>query len=109
MVVIRIDFAFVARFVRGAKRIRPPGTGRSRNGMPFAASAFFIDEKAARPAIDARLEELETLARQTGRAVALGYPYPVTLERVAAWARGVEKRGFVLAPVSALAARAEPE
>ena len=76
-------------------------------GVPFAASAFFIDEIAARPAIDQRLEEIERLSRQAGRAIALGFPYPVTLERVAAWAQGVESRGFVLAPVSARATRPE--
>lgn len=72
-------------------------------GVPFAASAFFLDEVAARPAIDQRLAELERLAHRAGRAIAMGFPYPVTLERVALWAQKVESRGFVLAPVSALA------
>jgi len=33
----------------------------------------------------------------------MGFPYPVTIERVAAWATGLEGRGVVLAPVSAIA------
>lgn len=74
-------------------------------GVPFAASAFFLDEIAARPAVDQRLAELERLARRAGRAIAMGFAYPVTLERVALWAQKVESRGFVLAPVSALATR----
>jgi len=83
------------------------GEAAGEVGVPFAASAFFIDEIAARTAIDQRLEDLERLARQAGRTIAMGFPYPVTLERVAAWAQGVESRGFVLAPVSALATRPE--
>jgi len=81
----------------------------NRVGVPFAASAFFVDDRAARDAIDRRLDQIEQLARRSGRAVALGYSYPVTLERVAAWAQTVEERGFVLAPVSALARRVEPK
>lgn len=80
----------------------------SEAGVPFAASSFFVDSRAARPSIDARLEEAEQLAKENGHAIALGYAYPVTLERVAAWSRGVESRGFALAPVSAVAARTEP-
>lgn len=76
-------------------------------GLPFAASAFFIDEVAARGTIDQRLDELERLARQTGRAIGLGFPYPVTLERVAAWSQKIESRGIVLAPISALASHTE--
>jgi polysaccharide deacetylase 2 family uncharacterized protein YibQ len=76
--------------------------------VPFAASAFFLDEIAARPAIDQRLSELERLARRSGRAIAMGFPYPVTLERVALWAQKVDSRGFVLAPVSALAIQPGP-
>ena len=73
--------------------------------VPFAANALFIDQRASRPAIDSQLEEIERLAKKLGQAVGMAYPYPVTLERLAAWSRDVGKRGFVLAPVSALAVR----
>ena len=74
--------------------------------VPFAANALFIDQRASRPAIDSQLQEIERLARKLGQAVGMAYPYPVTLERLSAWSRNVGKRGFVLAPVSALAVRA---
>ena len=37
-----------------------------------------------------------------GSAVGLGAPYPVTIERIAAWASTLESKGLILVPVSAL-------
>jgi polysaccharide deacetylase 2 family uncharacterized protein YibQ len=71
--------------------------------LPRAANDRFIDGQAARVAIDGKLAELEMVARRQGHAVGIGYPFPVTIERVAAWADTIEDRGFVLAPVSAVA------
>ena len=71
-------------------------------GLPRAGNDRFIDEMAARQAIDQRLKEVEALARRNGEALAMGFSYPVTIERVAVWAAGLEARGFVLAPVSAI-------
>ena len=71
-------------------------------GVPVAASDRVIDRKAARDAIDAELAALEQEARRTGRAIGLGFPYPVTIERVALWARKLRGKGIVLAPVSAM-------
>ena len=76
--------------------------------VPFAANTLYIDTQASRSAIDAQLGEAERLARKFGEVVAMGFLYPVTLERVARWARSVEERGLVLAPVSALARRKGP-
>jgi polysaccharide deacetylase 2 family uncharacterized protein YibQ len=73
--------------------------------VPFAANALYIDQRASRPAIDSQLREIERLAKKLGAAIAMAYPYPVTLERLSAWSRDVTKRGFILAPVSALATR----
>lgn len=73
--------------------------------VPFAATALSIDLQASRPAIDGQLAEAERLARKIGEVVVMGSLYPVTLERVAKWAATVENRGFVLAPVSAIAKR----
>jgi polysaccharide deacetylase 2 family uncharacterized protein YibQ len=65
-----------------------------------------IDEPATRGEIERALERLERLARERGSA--LGYAgdvAPVTVERIAAWAAGIETRGVVLAPPSALIRR----
>ncbi|MHB1218353.1 MAG: divergent polysaccharide deacetylase family protein [Alphaproteobacteria bacterium] len=71
--------------------------------LPRAANDRFIDGQAARVAIDGKLAELEMVARRQGHAVGIGFPFPVTIERVAAWAETIEDRGFVLAPISAVA------
>jgi len=61
--------------------------------------------QANRAAIDARLVQLEGVARAEGFAVAMGRPYPVTIERLREWAKGLSERGFVLAPISAVVDR----
>lgn len=62
-----------------------------------------IDEPAVRTEIETKLAQLEQIARDKGSALGLaGAVRPVTIDRLAAWAQGVEARGFALAPVSAL-------
>ena len=46
---------------------------------------------------------LEAGALQRGQALGSGFAYPVTLEKVAQWSRGLSDRGFQLAPASAMA------
>jgi len=73
-------------------------------GLPHAVSDLVLDRQAARDAIDQRLQQLETLARQNGVAVGITSDvYPVTMERVALWFQGLAQKGIVLAPVSATA------
>jgi polysaccharide deacetylase 2 family uncharacterized protein YibQ len=74
-------------------------------GLPRAINDRQIDQEASRPAIDGRLAEIERIARETGSAVAMAQPYPVTLERVNAWLATLETKGLVLAPVTAIANR----
>lgn len=73
-------------------------------GLPFVAGDRVIDDIATRDAIDLRLRELEEIARERGVAVGLGSPYPVTRERLLEWAAGLERKGLVLAPVTAVVA-----
>ncbi len=75
-------------------------------GVPSAVNDRALDRaQASRVAIDARLVQVENVARSEGFAVAMGRPYPVTIERLREWAKGLEARGFALAPISALANR----
>ena len=75
-------------------------------GVPNTQSSRFLDLEASRVAIDARLYELERIAKSAGSAVGIGFPYPVTIERLAAWAQSLDDKGIALVPVSALAAEA---
>lgn len=76
--------------------------------LPYAGNDRFLDTEATRVAIDGRLQQLERLARTRMGAVAMGLPYPVTIERVAAWAETLGAKGIALAPVSALVSVVEP-
>ena len=73
-------------------------------GLPHAVNDRMLDDgHASHVAIDARLAQIERLARANGAAVAMGRPYPATLERLRAWVRSLDDRGFVLVPITALA------
>ena len=87
----------------------------ARPGAPHPAMAvgravdLVIDEPAVRTEIDAKLAQLEVLARAHGSAIGLaGPPRPVTVARINAWANGLAARGFVLVPVSAAATMVPP-
>ena len=78
--------------------------GRLANelGLPHALNNREIDQVASRVEIDAKLIDLENIARQQGQALGIARPYPVTIERLAQWAKSLEEKGIDLAPVSAL-------
>ncbi|MBT7636098.1 MAG: divergent polysaccharide deacetylase family protein [Rhodospirillaceae bacterium] len=73
-----------------------------RIGLTIAANDRGLDAVASRAAIDARLLELERLASASGGAIGIGFPYPVTIERLAQWTRAMGDRGFDLVPISAI-------
>ena len=65
-----------------------------------------LDEPATRAEIEKRLGELEVIAKARGSALGLAHaPTPVVVDRLAAWAAGLERRGLVLTPVTALIRR----
>jgi len=67
-----------------------------------------VDEPHTRGEIDQRLALLERLAGQRGSALGyLGEVTPVSLQRLSAWAAGLESRGVTLAPVTSLIRRPE--
>ena len=74
-------------------------------GLPRAINDRLIDQQASRAAIDAVLADVEKVARETGNAVAMGQPYPVTFERLAAWLPTLEGKGIALAPITAMVNR----
>ncbi len=74
-------------------------------GLPRAYGNRFLDLEASRGAIDTRLAELERIAKESGIAVGIGQPYPVTIERVARWSETLDEKGLVLAPITAVVDR----
>ncbi len=72
--------------------------------LPHAVNDRTLDDgEPSHVAIDARLVQTERLARTTGAAVVMGQPYPVTIERLRDWIRGLESRDFILVPITAIA------
>lgn len=67
-----------------------------------------VDEPHTRGEMDQRLALLERLARERGGALGyLGEVTPVSLQRLSEWFAGLDSRGVVLAPVTALMRRPE--
>jgi polysaccharide deacetylase 2 family uncharacterized protein YibQ len=77
-------------------------TVAGREGSAFAQANGTLDSIQAALEIDKQLSALEDTARAHGSAIGSGFLYPVTVERIALWAKTLQSRGFVLVPVSAI-------
>ena len=71
------------------------------SGAPLVRADVVIDAKLA--SIDDALAQLEKLARERGVAVGVASGLPIVIEKVGHFARRLEARGVLLAPVSATA------
>ena len=81
-------------------RNHAPGASELR--LPRALNDRFLDTEPSREAIDARLAELEQIARESGSAVAIGHPRDGTIEALQHWLPEAKAKGFVLVPVSTI-------
>jgi polysaccharide deacetylase 2 family uncharacterized protein YibQ len=79
-------------------------SGRA-SGIPRASADLIIDQTLDGGSIDQQLTSLESAAQQHGRALGSGFAYPVTLDEVKRWAAGLNSRGLLLAPASAVMGR----
>jgi polysaccharide deacetylase 2 family uncharacterized protein YibQ len=70
-------------------------------GVPAIARDVFLDNSADHAAIRAQLAATEAIARRTGHALAIGHPRAATIDVLEKYLPTVERRGFVLWPVSA--------
>ncbi|MDW8368753.1 MAG: divergent polysaccharide deacetylase family protein [Geminicoccaceae bacterium] len=72
------------------------------SGLPTTARDVFLDNDPAPAAIRARLEQAERLARRSGSALAIGHPYPATLQVLADWLPRARERGLRLVTATSL-------
>ena len=95
--------------LRGLLYVDPrPGAPPPSHAWGRSVDILLDDPAGTRGEIDRRLAELEALARERGVALGLaGAATPALVERIAAWAPGLESRGLVLAPISAMIRRPE--
>lgn len=86
---------------RGLLYVDPRPGAPARPGT--AVVTIVVDDPPDHASIEAKLTQLEQRARDGEKVVGLaGLPRPVTVERIAAWARGLDSRGIALVPVSSL-------
>lgn len=71
-------------------------------GVPTAGRDVFLDHETSEDFIRQQLAQTEAIARRQGSAIAIGHPYPETLELLAEWLPSLAEKGFQLAPVSAV-------
>jgi uncharacterized protein len=71
-------------------------------GVPAAERQVFLDTDPAAPAIRREFARLLALARQRGAAIAIGHPYPATLETLAREVPRAQELGYRFVPVSYL-------
>jgi hypothetical protein len=94
---------------RGLLYLDDGSSSRSRAGevaanrAPFLRADLVLDADLTAAAIDERLRQLAALARERGFAIATATAFPVTIERVAAFARAAADRGIAIVPLTALA------
>jgi polysaccharide deacetylase 2 family uncharacterized protein YibQ len=74
-------------------------------GVPSAARDIFIDHIANAQVIKGQLEQIEAAARRHGNVIAIGHPWPLTIEALEAWLPTLQAKGFTLWPLSAMTAR----
>jgi len=77
-------------------------------GVAGETADRFIDTEASEVRILASLDEVGTIAKNTGSAIAVGEPYPVTIGTVRAWLKRVNEQGLVAAPLTAVVASNRP-
>jgi uncharacterized protein len=75
------------------------------SSVAFAKANLTLDSVPSAVEIDRALARLEAMARDNGIAVGFASALPMSIERIAVWAKSAEGRGFTLVPITAAAAR----
>lgn len=69
-------------------------------GVPFLSRDVFLDNIQQEDYILRQLEKAEKVAHMRGYAIAIGHPYPVTLDTLDEWQRTLGDKGLSLVPIS---------
>jgi polysaccharide deacetylase 2 family uncharacterized protein YibQ len=77
------------------------------NNVAFAKADVVIDAVPTAAEIAKAMTRLEVMARANGTAVGVASALPVSIERIAQWAKTAKGRGFVLIPISLAAVRSK--
>ena len=89
----------------GSSPQRVAATAGASLGAPSARADVALDAERSPEAIAAALARLEAIARERGSAIGTMSALPASVEQAALFLQGMERRGVLLAPLSALVAR----
>ena len=82
---------------------RSVGRSVSREyGVPFVARDVFLDNERNYNYIMGQFRETERVARKKGYAIAIGHPYPQTLQALRDWLKQTEEKNIEVVPLSFL-------
>jgi polysaccharide deacetylase 2 family uncharacterized protein YibQ len=74
----------------------------AKDMTPFIRADAVVDAETDAKAIDERLAAVEALAKRRGYAVASASAFPISIERIADFARNAADRGIEIVPLTAL-------
>jgi polysaccharide deacetylase 2 family uncharacterized protein YibQ len=77
------------------------------DNVPFAQADIVIDSVATPVEIDRALGRLEMAAREHNTVVGIASALPVSIDHIAKWAKGLDSRGILLVPITAVALKAK--
>ncbi|MBL4666069.1 MAG: divergent polysaccharide deacetylase family protein, partial [Sneathiella sp.] len=69
-------------------------------GMPTGNRDVFIDNEISLTAINSQLATVEKYARKNGIVIAIGHPYPETIEALSKWIPQAKAKGFQFVPIT---------
>jgi polysaccharide deacetylase 2 family uncharacterized protein YibQ len=96
-------------FDNGASRSSLALTAARHAGGSFATGTLSLDDVQTKDGVDKKLVELEAEAKRNRFAIGVVSAFPVSIARIAEWAESAESRGFLLVPISAVAAKPQSE
>jgi len=73
--------------------------------VPTAVRDVFLDNEQSAEYVNARLAEVEAVAKRRGSAIAIGHPHEATLNALEPWLASLSARGLVLVPLTAVVRR----
>jgi polysaccharide deacetylase 2 family uncharacterized protein YibQ len=72
------------------------------SSTPFVRADLVLDADLSAGAIDQNLSQLRAIAQQRGYAIATATAFPITIDRIAAFAQAAAQKGITIVPISAL-------
>lgn len=100
MQTIKPDHLFFIDSVTSGKSVA--AAVAKENSVPFAKRDIFLDDVRTPEAVREQFRELLWIAVHKGSAIAIGHPYPVTLDVLEKMLPQLTAEGFELVPVSDL-------